>query len=107
VRAVQITEFGGPEVLRVVDIPGPSVDDGLVLIDVHAAGVNYADTHQIEDSYLVPQSLPLVPGAEVVGIVRGGALDGRRVVALTLTGGGYAEQAIASPRTVFPIPDVL
>ncbi|HEX2810706.1 MAG TPA: zinc-binding dehydrogenase, partial [Kineosporiaceae bacterium] len=65
----------------------------------------YADTHQIEDSYLAPQSLPLIPGSEVVGRVRGGELDGRRVVALTPAGGGYAEQAVAHPSTVFPLPD--
>jgi NADPH2:quinone reductase len=105
VRAVQISEFGGPEVLQIVDVEPPKATDDLVLIDVEAAGVNYADTHQIEDSYLAPQSLPLIPGAEVVGRVRGGELDGRRVVALTLSGGGYAEQAVAHPSTVFPIPD--
>jgi NADPH2:quinone reductase len=102
---VQITQFGGPEVLRVVDLEPPAPRDGLVLIDVDSAGVNFADTHQIENSYLAPQSLPLVPGAEVVGRVRGGALDGRRVVALTLSGGGYAAQALAHPGTVFELPD--
>jgi NADPH2:quinone reductase len=105
VRAVQITEFGGPEVLKVVDVEPPVVTDDLVLIDVDSAGVNYADTHQIENSYLAPQRLPLVPGAEVVGRVRGGALDGKRVVALTLAGGGYADQALAHPSTVFELPD--
>jgi NADPH:quinone reductase len=105
VRAVQITEFGGPEVLQVVDVEPPVVTGDLVLIDVHAAGVNYADTHQTENSYLTPQTLPMVPGGEVVGRVRGGALDGRRVVALTLSGGGYAAQALAHPATVFPLPD--
>ncbi|HEY6794980.1 MAG TPA: NADPH:quinone oxidoreductase family protein [Kineosporiaceae bacterium] len=104
-RAVQITQFGGPEVLKVVDVEPPTVRDDLVLIDVDSAGVNYADTHQTEDSYLAPQKLPLVPGGEVVGRVRGGALDGRRVVALTLSGGGYAAQALAHPNAVFPLPD--
>jgi len=102
---VQITEFGGPEVLRIVDVEPPTLRDDLVLVDVHTAGVNYADTHQTENSYLSPQTLPLVPGSEVVGLVRGGALDGRRVVALTLGGGGYAAQALAHPSAVFPLPD--
>jgi len=105
VRAVQITQFGGPEVLRTVDVEPPVPADGQVLIDVDTAGVNYADTLQIEDSYLARQRLPLVPGAEVVGRVRGGDLDGRRVVALTLAGGGYAEQAVADRRAVFEVPD--
>jgi NADPH2:quinone reductase len=105
VRAVQITEFGGPDVLREVDLEAPEPTGDQVLIDVDTAGVNYADTHQTENSYLAPQRLPLVPGAEVAGRVRGGALDGRRVVALTMSGGGYAEQALADPSTVFPLPD--
>src|SRR5512142_2438560 len=102
-RAVQITEFGGPEVLTLVDTESPVPAEGWHLIDVTAAGVNYADTHQAENSYLAPQKLPLIPGAEVVGRVRGGELDGRRVVALLTGGGGYAEQAVAPPGSVFPI----
>lgn len=103
-RAVQITQFGGPEVLQVVDVDPPAAQGDAVLIDVDTAGVNFADTHQIEDSYLAPQTLPLVPGAEVVGRVRGGPLNGRRVVALT-PGGGYAAQALTRPELVFPLPD--
>jgi NADPH2:quinone reductase len=105
VRAIQITEFGGPEVLQVVDVAPPTPADGSVLIDVDSAGVNYADTHHVENSYLAAQQLPLIPGAEVVGRVRGGDLDGQRVVAITLGGGGYAEQAVAPRSTVFPVPD--
>ncbi|MGY1707583.1 Zn-dependent oxidoreductase [Geodermatophilus sp. SYSU D00697] len=44
-RAVQITEFGGPEVLNVVDLPDPAPRDGEQLYEVSAAGINYADTH--------------------------------------------------------------
>lgn len=102
-RAVQITRFGGPEVLTPVRTDPPTPPEGWALIDVTAAGVNFADTHQAEDSYLAPQKLPLIPGAEVVGRVRGGHLDGTRVVALLTGGGGYAEQAVAPAATVFPI----
>jgi NADPH2:quinone reductase len=102
-RAVQITEFGGPEVLTLVQTEPPAPSEGRHLIDVTAAGVNYADTHQAENSYLAPQQLPVIPGAEVVGRVRGGELDGTRVVALLTGGGGYAEQALAPAATVFPI----
>ncbi|MGY1637482.1 zinc-binding alcohol dehydrogenase family protein [Geodermatophilus sp. SYSU D00742] len=100
-RAVQITRFGGPEVLDVVDLPDPVPGDGQQLYEVSAAGVNFADTHQIEDSYLAPQQLPLVPGAEFVGTPAGG---GPRVVGL-LDGGGYAERVAASPRLTWPVPD--
>ena len=65
-RAIQITEFGGPEVLNLTELPEPEAAAGQVLIDVSRAGVNYADTHQAENSYLAPATLPLVPGAEVV-----------------------------------------
>ena len=99
-RAIQITEFGGPEVLRLVELPDPAPAGGLVLHDVTAAGVNYADTHQTEDSYLASQTLPLVPGAEFVGT----APDGTRVVGL-LGGGGYAERVLAAPALTWPVPD--
>ncbi len=99
-RAVQITEFGGPEVLTVKDLPDPVASDGLVVIDVTSAGVNYADTHQVEDSYLSKTTLPLIPGSEVIGRLP----DGRRVAAFPVSG-GYAEKALVSPDAAFPLPD--
>jgi NADPH2:quinone reductase len=104
-KAVQVSRFGGPEVLEVVEVQAPQARPGQVLVDVSAAGVNYADTHATEDSYLRPQRLPFVPGAEVVGTAHGGAHDGERVVALLGGGGGYAEQAVAPEPVVFPVPD--
>ena len=98
-RAIQITEFGGPEVLRLCELPDPVATGDLVAIDVEFAGVNFADTHQVENTYLAPQQLPLVPGAEVVGRTS----DGRRVVALTVGGGGYAEKVLAHPSVVFDL----
>jgi len=100
VRAVQITEFGGPEVLRLADVPDPQPAPGYQVLDVSRIGVNYADTHQVENSYLAPAKLPLVPGAEVVGR----ASDGRRVVAL-VGDGGYAERALAPEAMSFEVPD--
>src|SRR3954471_1229603 len=100
-RAVQITRFGGPEVLDVVDLPDPVPGDGQQLYEVSTAGVNYADTHQIENSYLAQQQLPLIPGAEFVGTPVGG---GQRVVGL-LEGGGYAEKVVAHDFLTWPVPD--
>jgi NADPH2:quinone reductase len=100
VRAVQITEFGGPEVLKVVDLPDPEAADGFVVVDVASAGVNYADTHQVEDSYLSRTTLPLVPGSEVVGTTP----DGQRVAAFAMAG-GYCEKALVHPSMTFPVPD--
>src|ERR687898_662857 len=99
-RAVQIEEFGGPEVLQVVDLPTPEPGEGEVLIEVSRAGMNFADTHQRENSYLAPYEVPLVLGGEVAGTTP----DGTRVIALMATG-GYAEYAVAHESTVFPIPD--
>src|ERR1041384_1444158 len=99
-RAVQIEEFGGPDGLRGGDLPKPEPGDGEVLIEVARAGINFADTHQRENSYLARYEVPLVLGGEVAGTTP----DGRRVVAL-LRSGGYAEYAVAPEPTVFPIPD--
>jgi NADPH2:quinone reductase len=99
-RAIQITEFGGPETLVVRDVPDPMPGEGQEVFDVLAAGINYADTHQTENSYLAKQTLPMIPGGEVV--VRG--RDGRRLLGL-IAGGGYAEKIAADPRYLFPIPE--
>ncbi|WP_328472045.1 quinone oxidoreductase family protein [Streptomyces sp. NBC_00448] len=99
-RAIQITEFGGPEVLRLTELPDPVPQPGQLLIEVDSAGVNYADTHTVENSYLAASSLPMVPGAEVVGRTA----DGRRVVALT-DNGGYAEKALVADRLAHDVPD--
>jgi NADPH2:quinone reductase len=74
-----------------------------VLINVSRAGVNFADTHNTDNSYLAPATLPMIPGGEVVGT----AEDGRRVVALLAGGGGYAEQAVAHSALTFDVPDVV
>jgi NADPH2:quinone reductase len=102
-RAIQQFEFGGPEVLQLVDVPVPSPEPQQVLIRVARAGINFADTHQREDGYVQRQSLPLTPGSEVAGVRED---TGERVVALCGRG-GYAEYAVAPADRVFPIPDGL
>jgi len=108
-RAIKIEEFGGPEVMQVVDLPVPDPSDGEVLIRVERVGVNFADTHSRENAYVKRYEVPLVPGGEVAGVVERGAGDiepGQRVVAMTGTG-GYAEYATAAVETTFPLPDAL
>src|SRR3954464_384550 len=100
-RAIQIAEFGGPEVLQLAELPMPEAGDGQVLIRVARAGMNYADTHQRTNDYLARYELPLVPGGEVAGVRED---TGERVVALTGLG-GYAEYAVAPEAVTFPIPD--
>ena len=99
-RAIQITEFGGPEVLRLREVPDPAPENSELAIGVSAAGVNFADTHKTEESYVTTAELPFVPGTEVVGI----ADDGRRVAAL-LASGGYAERALAQPTLCWQVPE--
>jgi NADPH2:quinone reductase len=106
-RAIQIEEWGGPDVMQVVDLDVPEPGDDQVLIHVTRAGINYADTHQLENSYLAKFELPLIPGAEVAGVVErggGGFQAGQRVVAMTGTG-AYAEYVAAPAAQTFAIPD--
>src|SRR3954447_6321593 len=100
-RAIQQVEFGGPEVLELVELPTPRPAPGEVLVRVTRAGVNFADTHQREDGYVQKQTLPLVPGSEVAGVRED---TGERVVAL-VGHGGYAEYATAPANLTFPIPE--
>src|ERR1700736_5575820 len=102
-RAIQMTEFGGPEVLKLADLPTPEPGPEEVLICVTRAGLNFADTHTRTNSYVQKATLPLVPGGEVAGIRED---TGERVVALTGTG-GYAEYAKAPRWLTFPIPEEL
>ena len=99
-RAIRISEWGGPEVLELVDVPAPEPGPGEVLVHVARAGINFADTHASDNTYLAPYELPLIPGAEVAGTTD----DGRRVVGMTASG-GYAEYAVVPEATTFPIPD--
>jgi NADPH2:quinone reductase len=100
-RAIQIEEFGGPEVLQLVDLPQPEPAPGEVLVRVARAGVNFADTHQRHNQYVAEQSLPMIPGSEVAGVRED---TGERVLALC-GHGGYAEYATAPGNLCFPIPD--
>jgi NADPH2:quinone reductase len=86
--------------MQYIDLPDPIAPDGFELITVSAAGINYADTHQIENSYLSPQKLPLIPGIEVVGTT----VSGRRVLAV-VDGGGYAQKVVAHSSSLIDLPD--
>ncbi len=101
-KAIQIKEFGGPEVLEHTELPDPEPGDGQVLVQVARSGVNFADTHVTRNDYLADQELPLVPGGEVSGTTP----DGRRVAAL-LMNGGYAEQVAVHEAALVPVPDAV
>jgi NADPH2:quinone reductase len=109
-RAIQVTRLDGPEAVELVDIDEPSAGAGLVLIDVHAAGVAFPDALQTRGLYQYKPPTPFVPGSEVAGIVRSAPEGARvsvgdRVVGLAAIGGGMAEVAALQPEAVFPLPD--
>jgi len=99
-KAIQITEFGGPDVMHLVDLDTPTPGAGQELITVSSIGINYADTHQTENSYLFPQKLPLIPGVEVVGTTASGV----RVLAL-VEAGGYAQEVVTHSATMVPVTE--
>jgi NADPH2:quinone reductase len=99
-KAIQIEEFGGPEVLEYRDVSDPEPGEGEVLVEVARSGINFADTHATRNDYLAEQQLPLIPGAEVSGRTP----DGTRVAAL-LGGGGYAEKVVVPESLLIPVPD--
>ena len=86
--------------MKYLELPDPTPAGSQVVLDVTAIGINYADTHQTENSYLAQQKLPLIPGMEVVGKMP----DGSRVLALA-SSGGYCQKTLVSPRTVIPLPE--
>jgi NADPH2:quinone reductase len=100
-RAVRITETGGPEVLAVGDVPDPVAEDGELLVDVAVAGVNFIDTYHRKGAYPIP--LPFVLGLEGVGRVVG---TGERV-AWSDPMGSYAERIAVPADRAVPVPDSL
>ncbi len=107
-RAVQISETGGPDVMELVDLPVPEPGPGQVRIAVEAAGINFIDTYHRSGVY--PVDLPMVLGKEVAGTV---SAVGEGVNTLTVGDrvmtpwgdGGYADECLASASFVFKIPD--
>jgi NADPH:quinone reductase len=100
-RAIQVSRYGGPEVLVPAELPTPVPTPDQVLVEVSAAGVNYADTHRTDGSYRGGSLLPFVPGVEVVGRTA----DGRRLLAPIFSGGGYAEEAVIPAARAVEVPD--
>jgi NADPH2:quinone reductase len=116
-RAVQMSRFGDPDVLEVVEIARPVPAPGEVLVRVHAAGVNFFETLMRRDRYAVTPELPMIFGVEVAGVIAEigagvtSVAPGRRVaVPLFAFGrgtGGYAEYVAVEAGAVVPLPDAL
>ncbi|WP_321884571.1 NAD(P)H-quinone oxidoreductase [Paraburkholderia bannensis] len=111
--AVEITEFGAPDVLKLAERATPEPKAGEVLIKVSASGVNRPDVFQRKGAYAPPPGVSDLPGLEVAGEIVGGNIDeknnpfglklGDRVCAL-IAGGGYAEYAVAPLGQCLPVP---
>jgi NADPH2:quinone reductase len=110
-KAIVFTHTGGPEVLTLSDVPKPDVRPGMVLIKVHAIGVNFADTRFRQGTYVVKPKLPDTPGMEAAGVIEAvgdGVIDlkpGMRVAAFTVK--SYAEYCQAPAPMVIPLPDAV
>ncbi|UXA19409.1 NADPH:quinone oxidoreductase family protein [Mycobacterium sp. SMC-4] len=109
-RAIQIASLDGPQAAQLVDIEEPAAEDGMVVVDVHAAGVAFPDALQSRGLYQYKPALPYTPGAEVAGVVRSapegaGVVPGDRVAGLTMLCGAMAEVVALHPERVFTLPD--
>jgi NADPH:quinone reductase len=99
VKAIVLSETGGPERLELTEVPEPEPGPGQAVVSVHAAGVNFLDVLVRKGEYPQPPPLPTIPGSEIAGVV-----EGRRVLALT-GGGGYAERVAVDEAALVALPD--
>ena len=114
-KAILVRRFGGPEVLRLEDLPEPAAGDGEVLIAVKAIGVNPVDAYIRAGSYPTKPDLPYCPGTDAAGVVAAvgagvkGFKEGDRVFLYLYgsAGGSYAQKVSAAPSRVFPLPKAL
>src|SRR5260370_17459507 len=110
-KAVVFEKIGGPEVLKIAEVPKPEVKPGTVLIKVRAAGINFADTLFRQGQYVMQPKFPDTPGLECAGEIEAAGAGvtnlkpGQRVAALGSR--TYAEYALAPAAQVIPLPDSL
>jgi NADPH2:quinone reductase len=110
VKAIRVHQFGGPEQLKLEDVPAPSAGPGLVVVNVHAAGVNPFDTYIRTGTYAIKPPLPYTPGADAAGVVASigeGVMRvkaGDRVYVAGTLSGAYAELALCLESQVHPLP---
>lgn len=108
-KYVEASQFGGPEVLTVKEKETPKPGEGMLLVEVQAAGVNYADVAARLGSFPAVAKAPFLPGFEVAGVVNevGKGVKGFNVgdsVAAITSGGGYASHAVIPAAAAIPIP---
>ncbi len=110
-RAIQVQEFGGPEVLRVADVPQPHPAASEVRLRIHAAGVNPVETYIRTGTYAMKPPLPYTPGTDGAGIIDALGEDvegwriGQRVYTFGSVTGTYAEEAICKTSQIYRLPE--
>ncbi len=110
-KAIQVHQFGGPEVLQLHEIPTPKPGPGQVLVRVHAAGVNPYDTYMRAGTYPIKPPLPYTPGSDAAGTVESvgegvkQVKPGDRVYTAKTVSGAYAEYTIALESQLNPLPE--
>jgi NADPH:quinone reductase len=109
VKAIQLKEIGGPEVMQLVEITKPEVRPRMVRVRNHAVGINFADNFFRQGTYQVKPKLPDTPGMEAAGIIDEvgpgveGLKPGMRVAGIGLK--AYAEYSLFYANQVIPLPD--
>src|SRR5687768_17783359 len=109
-KALVVREFGGPDVMKIEDVPAPSAGPGQILIRIRAVGVNPVDTYIRAGAYARKPALPYTPHADVAGVVESigaGVVDaavGDRVYGFSVDGGA-AELVVCEPWQVRRLPD--
>jgi NADPH2:quinone reductase len=100
-KAIRVHQFGGPEVMRLEELPDPEPSRGQILVRVKAVGVNPVETYIRSGAYARKPALPYTPGTDAAGIVEG---TGERVYTHGTISGAYAELALCDERQVHPLP---
>lgn len=109
-KAILVRQFGGPEVLKLEEIPTPKPAAGQVLVRIHAAGVNPYDTYMRTGTYAIKPSLPYTPGSDGAGVIEAAGdgvkkvKAGDRVYTAKTVTGAYAEYALTLEEQVHPLP---
>lgn len=109
-KAIRVREFGGPEVLRIEDVPDPHPGPKQVVVRIHATGVNPVDTYMRAGVYPRKPPLPYTPGTDGAGVVESAGSEvtrfrpGDRVYLAGTLSGTYAEKALCDEATVYPLP---
>ncbi len=109
-KYVEASQFGGPEVLAVKEKQTPEPGEGMLLVEVQAAGINYTDVMARKGFYPAIPKAPFTPGLEFAGVVREvgkgveGFKTGDTVAAITAMGGGYASHLLTPAATAIPFP---